>query len=70
MVNSLFTLVSIDVDDPNNAPLMARYSVSGAPVTIVTDPQGNVLDWRTGGVGKSEFLELLEASSSRNSGEL
>ena len=60
VVNSQFIPVAIDVGDPNYAAVMARYSVSGAPVTIVTDPQGNVLDWRTGGVGKSEFLELLE----------
>ncbi len=62
LVNSRFTPVTIDVDDPNQAALMARYCVTGAPVTIVTDPRGNVLDWRTGGVSKSEFLELLDAS--------
>lgn len=62
MVNSNFTPVVIDVDDPHQAALMARYRVTGAPVTIITDAQGNVLDWRSGGVGKSEFLGMLETA--------
>lgn len=60
-VNSRFTPVAIDVDDPDNAAVLARYSVAGAPVTIITDPQGNVLRWRSGGIGKKEFFELLNA---------
>lgn len=58
-VNAKFIPVLVDVDDPDSAPIMQRYKVSGAPVTIVTDPQGEVLQWRTGGIGKPEFLELL-----------
>ena len=62
-VNAQFIPVAIDVDNPNDAAVLARYNVSGPPVTIVTDPQGNVLDWRAGGTSKSEFLELLDSSS-------
>lgn len=58
-VNSQFIPVAIDVDDPDNAAMLARYKVGGAPVTIITDTQGNALRWRAGGMGKSEFIELL-----------
>ncbi|MBA2113258.1 thioredoxin family protein [Bremerella alba] len=63
MVNARFIPVAIDVDDPENATVMSRYKVSGPPVTIVIDPQGEVLQWRTGGIGKPEFLELIQASN-------
>jgi len=41
--------------------LCQDYRANG--VEIVTDPQGNVLQWRAGGIDKSEFLELLRASN-------
>ena len=62
-VNAQFIPVAIDLDNPDNAEVLARYNVSGTPVTIVTDPQGNALQWRAGGIGKSEFLELLRVSN-------
>ncbi|MCA9785858.1 MAG: thioredoxin family protein [Candidatus Cloacimonetes bacterium] len=62
-VSSQFIPVEIDVDNPDNAAVLARYNVGGSPVTIITDPQGNALRWRVGGIGKSEFLELLRAPS-------
>ena len=58
-VTARFIPVAIDLDNPNDAALVTRYRVGGTPVTIVTDPQGNALRWRAGGMGKSEFLELL-----------
>jgi len=54
--------VTIDVDDPDNAAVLVRYNVGGTPITIITDPNGNALQWRVGGIGKSEFLELLGQS--------
>lgn len=60
LVNDQFIPVAIDVGASENAALMARYNVKGAPVTLVADPQGNVLDWRAGGISKAEFLELLQ----------
>lgn len=62
-VNAQFIPVAIDVDNPDNAAVLARYNVGGTPVTIVTDPQGNALKWRVGGIGKTDFLELLKASN-------
>ncbi len=59
-VNSDFAPVTIDVDNPNNAPLLVRYNVGGTPITIVTDPNGKALRWRVGGIGKSDFLKLLQ----------
>ena len=61
-VNSEFIPVTIDVDDPDNAAILVRYNVGSTPITIVTDPNGNALQWRVGGIGKSEFLELLGQS--------
>lgn len=63
LVNAQFVPVAIDVDDPENAELMTHYKVGGPPVTIVSDPQGNVVDWRAGRISKSEFLALLDSSS-------
>ena len=62
-VNAAFIPVMIDVDDPDNAAVLVRYNVGGTPITIVTDPNGNALQWRVGGIGKSEFLEFLRASN-------
>ena len=59
LVNAQFIPVAIDVDNPDDAPVLSRYQVEGPPVTIVTNPQGEVLDWRAGGISKSELMELL-----------
>ena len=70
LVNGQFVPVAIDVDDPENAEIMTRYKIEGPPVTIVTDPQGNVIDWRAGGISRSEFLELLDSSNPSNAKDL
>ena len=62
-VNAEFIPVMIDVDEPDNAGLLIRYNIGGTPITIVTDLKGNALQWRVGGIGKSEFLELLRESN-------
>jgi protein disulfide-isomerase len=58
-VNSGFTPVTIDVDDPRAATVKNRYRVGITPTTIVTDPKGNVLQYATGGIDKSHFLGML-----------
>jgi thioredoxin 1 len=63
VVDARFIPVALEVDNPDNAAVLARYNVGGAPVTIITDPQGKALRWRVGGLGKSEFLEFLETST-------
>lgn len=62
-VNAGFIPVAIDLDSPDSASLLTRYKVGSAPVTIITDPQGNALRWRAGGIGKAEFLDLLEETT-------
>ena len=59
LVNTGFIPVMIDVDDPDSASTLSRYSVGATPYTIITDPQGNVLQQKAGGIGKAEFLEML-----------
>lgn len=60
-VNAGFVAVAIDVKDPDSAPdAFERYPVGAWPTTYVTDAQGNVLEHAAGGLGKSEFLELLD----------
>ena len=58
-VNAGFTPVTIDVDDPDAAAALSRYRVGATPTTIITDPQGKVLQQVEGGMGKTDFLELL-----------
>ena len=59
-VNAAFVPVAIYVDDPNAAEVVQRYGVGFTPKTIVTDSQGNVLQQTDGGMGKAEFLEMLD----------
>ncbi len=59
LVNAQFVAVMIDVDDPGASEAVGRYAVGPTPNTIITDPQGKVLQQRSGGMGKAEFLELL-----------
>ena len=59
LVNTQFIPVMIDVDDPDSASTRSRYSVGTTPNTIITDPKGNVLQQKAGGMGKAEFLEML-----------
>lgn len=58
-VNGSFVPVMIDVDDADAAEALGRYGIAATPVTIVTDPQGETLQRRDGGIGRPEFLEML-----------
>jgi len=59
-INSQVVPVMIDVDDPNTQELVKLYKIGGTPVTIFTDPQGKVLDYAVGKIGKTKFLKMLE----------
>ncbi len=59
LVNKSSLPVTIDVDDPNSAAARSRYIVGVTPSTIITDPQGKVLQQVDRGMSKTEFLELL-----------
>ena len=58
-VNGKFIPVTIDVDDLNAAEALSRYRVGATPTTVITDPQGTVLQQVQGGIGKTDFLALL-----------
>ncbi len=59
-VNAQVVAVMINVDDPNAEKLVKHYKIDGTPITIFTDPQGKVLDYAVGKIGKTKFLEMLE----------
>lgn len=60
-VNARFIPVLVDVGDPAAAAAaLERYNIGATPTTIITDPQGKVLEQVQGGIDKSEFLKLLE----------
>ena len=67
-VNNSFIPVTIEVDHPDSSQTRIRYSVGVTPSTIITDPQGNVLQQRVGGVGKADFLEMIGKFNLPNSG--
>ncbi len=58
-VNTGFTAVMIEVDDPASVAGLSCYQLGATPTTIITDSRGTVLEQIEGGVTKSEFLELL-----------
>jgi protein disulfide-isomerase len=62
-VNKSFIPVTIDVDDSESAAVRSRYSVGVTPSTIITDSNGIVLQHKVGGLGKTDFLEMLGSSS-------
>lgn len=59
-INSQVVPVIIDVDDPKAAEIVKRYNAGMTPITIFTDEQGEVIDYATGKIGKTQFLEMLE----------
>lgn len=61
-VNARFLPVMIDVDAPDAAGALSRYRVGPTPTTIITDPQGEILQRVDGGMSKTDFLALLVSS--------
>lgn len=58
-INAQLVPVMIDVDDPAAKDLVEQYKIGVTPITVFTDPQGKVLDYAVGKIGKSKFLEML-----------
>ncbi len=58
-INAQIVPVIINIDDPKAAELVKLYKIGGTPVTIFTDPQGEVLDYAVGKIEKKKFLEML-----------
>jgi len=59
-INAKVVPVMIHEGEPGADDVFSRYDVRGTPITIFTDPQGNVLDYEVGGIGKARFMEMLE----------
>ena len=59
-INSQVVPVMINIDDPNAEELVKHYKIGTTPITIFTDPQGKVLDYAVGKIGKTKFLKMLE----------
>jgi thioredoxin 1 len=64
LVNAGFIPVTIDMDNPGAVETAKRYRVGSTPNTVITDPEGNVLQQKGGGMAKTDFLELLRKVSS------
>ena len=59
IINSQFTPVIIDIDNPDTKELVKYYKVSITPTTIILDSRGKVLDYVVGKIEKKKFLEML-----------
>ncbi|MEM8671372.1 MAG: thioredoxin family protein [Planctomycetota bacterium] len=59
LVNKDFVSVAIYPDDTEGMELMSAYRIGATPTTIVTDSEGNVLKRVEGGIGKSDFMQML-----------
>lgn len=59
-INAQLVPVMIYAGEPGADEAFSQYNVQGTPITIFTDPQGTVLDYAVGGIGKAEFMEMLE----------
>jgi thioredoxin 1 len=59
VLNAQFVPVMIYQGDPGGDEAFQKYNIRGTPITIFTDAQENVLDYAVGGIGKSEFLDLV-----------
>ncbi|REG89422.1 thioredoxin family protein [Winogradskyella sediminis] len=51
--------LEINIDDPNSETLVKQYNIGATPTTIFIDPEGKVIDYAVGKVGKTKFLEML-----------
>jgi len=58
-INAQVVPVMVYADSPGGEEAFSQYNVEGTPITIFTDPQGTVLDYAVGGIGKDAFMEML-----------
>lgn len=66
-INAQVVPVMIYAGEPGADEAFSQYKVGGTPLTIFTDSQGNVLDYAVGGIGKAEFMEMLENLGTKGS---
>lgn len=60
IINTQVTPVMIDIDSPTTSEIVKYYMASATPTTIILDPQGKILDYAVGKIGKKKFLEMLK----------
>ncbi|MDZ8117779.1 thioredoxin family protein [Pontiella agarivorans] len=58
-VNKHFIPVEIYADSSGAAELFTRYNITGTPVTLITHPDGTVIDYAAGKTDKTGLKELL-----------
>jgi protein disulfide-isomerase len=58
-INSKVIPVMVYADSAGGEAAFHQYNVQGTPITIFTDPQGAVLDYAVGGIGKAAFMDML-----------
>lgn len=58
-INAAVVPVMLDEGDPDAAAVFTQYDVRGTPVTVFTNPDGSVIDYAVGGIGKDAFLEMM-----------
>lgn len=51
--------VEINIDDPNAETLVKQYNIGATPTTIFMSPEGKVINYAVGKVGKTKFLEMI-----------
>ncbi|MGI9241643.1 MAG: thioredoxin family protein [Verrucomicrobiales bacterium] len=59
-INDQVVPVMLYAGAPGTDEVFSLYDVGGTPVTIFTNPQGDVLDYAVGKMEKTEFLKMLE----------
>ena len=60
LIESRYTPLIVDFDDPEAKEFLARYGIKGTPITLLFDSSGSVLRFIEGGVGKDDFIKFLE----------
>ncbi len=59
-INDELVSIEINIDDPAAAELVEQYNIGGTPITIFTNPNGDVLDYAVGKIGKTKFMDMME----------
>jgi protein disulfide-isomerase len=60
-IDSKVVSLEINIDNPNARALVKQYNIGATPTTIFIDPEGKVIDYAVGKVGKIKFLEMLNS---------
>ncbi|MBU3010694.1 thioredoxin family protein [Polaribacter vadi] len=59
-INLQVVPVEINIDDPSSKNIVKHYNIGATPTTIFINPEGKVMDYAVGKVGKTKFIEMLE----------